>query len=252
MTISIGYYGKIPSKGDFISNGLPREFRDPWDAWLQEALEASRAVLGEAWLPCYLQSPIWRFVLAPGICGEQAAAGILMPSVDRAGRHFPFAIIALLSAALQDRLVRFALAADPWFHDLEERALETLDGSFDMKALDGALPGIQASLDLPASDGSVRANPPSGGRSFLLNFAAAETGPLLSGDVAAFLCDELMAAQLKEPHSLWWTFGSDRVAPTLRIESGLPLPASFATFIGGIDSAVSDVENGKSAVAPRM
>ncbi len=64
-----------------------RLFVDPWDAWLQRGIERSQDVLGEDWLPAYLQAPLWRFGLVPGICGEHGATGVLMPSVDRVGRY---------------------------------------------------------------------------------------------------------------------------------------------------------------------
>ena len=43
---AIGFYGKIPGRGDFVQAGLPRAFVDPWDAWMQRMILASRAVLG--------------------------------------------------------------------------------------------------------------------------------------------------------------------------------------------------------------
>ena len=63
-----GYFGKFPSHGDFITRRLPRDgFLDIWDSWLQNALATSREQLGEAWLPTYLTSPLWRFALAAGV-----------------------------------------------------------------------------------------------------------------------------------------------------------------------------------------
>jgi type VI secretion system protein ImpM len=90
--IAFGFFGKIPARGDFVRAGLPREFVAPWDEWLQAILPASRAILGEAWLPAWMEAPVWRFCLGPGHCGPQAAIGVLLPSVDRAGRHFPLTL----------------------------------------------------------------------------------------------------------------------------------------------------------------
>lgn len=95
----IGFYGKIPARGDFVQSGLPRRFVEPWDAWVQRGLTASRAELGERWLPAWLEAPVWRFALAPGLCGPQAALGLWLPSVDRAGRYFPLTLAALVSEA---------------------------------------------------------------------------------------------------------------------------------------------------------
>ena len=41
-----GFYGKLPSEGDFVTRRLPWEFTSAWDAWLQQGVHASRAALG--------------------------------------------------------------------------------------------------------------------------------------------------------------------------------------------------------------
>lgn len=87
-----GYYGKVPTHGDFVGRGLPRSFIDPWDSWLQEAINASRQQLGNDWLHYYLTSPVYRFILSPNICGDRGWMGILMPSVDKVGRYYPLTI----------------------------------------------------------------------------------------------------------------------------------------------------------------
>jgi type VI secretion system protein ImpM len=90
-----GLFGKLPARGDFVRNGLPGSFVAPWDAWLQAGLAASHVRLGEDWLPAWLQAPVWRFALAPGVCGPDAAIGVMLPSVDRVGRYFPLTLAAL-------------------------------------------------------------------------------------------------------------------------------------------------------------
>lgn len=86
-----GWYGKLPSLGDFASRRLPPEFVEPWDHWLAEGLAQWQSRDPE-WLTHYLSGPSWRFVLAPGVITEAAWAGTLMPSVDRVGRYFPLCI----------------------------------------------------------------------------------------------------------------------------------------------------------------
>jgi len=93
---AIGFHGKIPARGDFVSAGLPRGFTDPWDRWMQRMVAASRATLDEEWLAAWRQAPVWRFALAPEICGRATVLGLWMPSVDRVGRHFPLTLAAVL------------------------------------------------------------------------------------------------------------------------------------------------------------
>lgn len=90
-----GFYGKLPARGDFVRLGLPRDFTDRWDEWLAGVMTASRAHMGDDWLPAFLESPVWRFILPAGLCGGRAALGLMLPSVDRAGRYFPLTFAAL-------------------------------------------------------------------------------------------------------------------------------------------------------------
>jgi type VI secretion system protein ImpM len=92
---AIGFHGKIPARGDFVQGGLPRAFIDPWDDWMRRSLAASRTALGEAWLPAWLEAPVWRFALTSGTCGPDAVIGLWMPSVDRVGRYYPLTLAAV-------------------------------------------------------------------------------------------------------------------------------------------------------------
>ena len=97
--ITLGFYGKIPSRGDFVRARLPSGFVAAWDAWTQAALASSRVQLGDGWLDAWLEAPVWRFVMPPGACGADAAIGVVLPSVDRANRHFPLVVAACAPSA---------------------------------------------------------------------------------------------------------------------------------------------------------
>ena len=97
---TVGFYGKLPARGDFVRAGLPRDFTDPWDDWLQGVIAGSQSLMGEAWLPAFLEAPVWRFTLPRGMCGTQAVLGLMLPSVDRAGRYFPLTFAALSACGI--------------------------------------------------------------------------------------------------------------------------------------------------------
>ena len=98
-----GWHGKLPALGDFASRRLGPEFIEPWDGWLAAGLHALRSTASDHWLQHYLASPSWRFLLQPGVLpGAQAWAGVLMPSVDRVGRYFPFTMAQPLGGAALD------------------------------------------------------------------------------------------------------------------------------------------------------
>jgi type VI secretion system protein ImpM len=70
-----GWYGKLPSLGDFASRRLEADFIEPWDLWLGEGLQAQRGTFGEGWLDAYL-----------GAGGRLAIGGDSHVSVDPAER----------------------------------------------------------------------------------------------------------------------------------------------------------------------
>jgi len=145
-----GCFGKLPARGDFLLRGLPRSFADPWHDWLLDGLQASRAALGEGWMDRYLNAPIWRFTLEAGVCGPQAAAGVMMPSVDKAGRQFPLALVALFAPG------RTAAGAEndaAWFEAAEELALSVLTHTLDVEAFVGSV----AALSVPQQSAEISA-----------------------------------------------------------------------------------------------
>lgn len=93
-----GFSGKVPARGDFVQAGLPRDFTDPWHDWQSTVIAGSRSLMGDGWLEAFLEAPVWRFVLPPGLCGTRAAIGLIMPSVDKVGRYFPLTLAALPEA----------------------------------------------------------------------------------------------------------------------------------------------------------
>ena len=138
--IVAGFYGKLPARGDFVRSALPRDFTDPWDAWLQSVIAGSRTDMGEDWLPAFLESPVWRFALPAGLCGARGALGLMLPSVDRAGRYFPlgFAVLCDIGPSTAE-----APAATAWLDRCEDAGRAALEQ-------DAAPERIAAMLDPPA------------------------------------------------------------------------------------------------------
>lgn len=118
-----GLYGKLPARGDFVRVGLPNTFVAPWDAWLQAGIAASRDQFGTDWLPAWLEAPVWRFSLAPGLCGPDAVLGLMLPSVDRVGRYFPLTLAAVFPhGAASD-----PATAEAWLDDAEAAGRAALE-----------------------------------------------------------------------------------------------------------------------------
>jgi type VI secretion system protein ImpM len=145
-----GFYGKVPALGDFVQRRLPPGFLAVWDAWLQNLVQASRAELGAAWLDAWLQAPIWHFQLGVGLAGPAPGFGVLIPSVDRVGRYFPFSILGLSAAGGTDLTV--------WRARVEALALASLEDGFTAAALETELGtlGVPAAAEDGVPEGGSR------------------------------------------------------------------------------------------------
>jgi type VI secretion system protein ImpM len=92
-----GLFGKLPARGDFVRERLPRDFTDSWDLWWQRGLADTQRRPRDEWQAAWLEAPVWRFVLPPGLCGSHGVLGLWLPSVDKAGRYSPLTIAATAS-----------------------------------------------------------------------------------------------------------------------------------------------------------
>lgn len=108
----VGFFGKIPSRGDFLCVGLSLGFIQAWDGWLQGVLADVQHALGEGWAEVWRVAPVWRFALPSGQCGRHPVLGLWMPSVDRVGRSFPLTIAAEGAAEGADQGDAFLDAAE--------------------------------------------------------------------------------------------------------------------------------------------
>ncbi|WP_339070418.1 type VI secretion system-associated protein TagF [Pseudomonas idahonensis] len=214
----VGLYGKLASRGDFVSRGLPQSFIGPWDSWLAAGLLASQNALGEQWLNAYLVSPLWRFALAPGVCGHQAAVGVVMPSIDRVGRYFPLTVAALLEP--ESDVASLVSGPELWFEQVEELLLATLDQDASFEALEDGLQALGAPSPATRAECSHFAG--------LQRFYVSD--PQSRGAI--------LATQGSEGSSAWWGRGSPSISPMLLRCQGLPPASDFAQFLLGQEGAV--------------
>lgn len=201
-----GFFGKVRTHGDFVARRLPMAFVTPWDACLQDGMRYARQHFGEHWLAIYLNAPVWCFALAAHVCGPGAWAGVLMPGVDRVGRHFPFTIAAPLEA---DALVPWLRGAQPWFDDATRAVLSTLDADF-------VLDRFEACLDVLAPQTGAPAAP--------WRYAPADAA-------ASGAFEEVLAASLVPGWGAWWSAGSEAVPSALLAGPDLPDPPCFAALL---------------------
>ena len=254
-----GWYGKLPSLGDFASRRLEADFIEPWDLWLGEGMQAQRDAFGERWLDAYLQSPAWRFVLMPGVLPDfdprLVVVGVLMPSVDRVGRYFPLTIAASVATAPTSGADYEGLL--DWLHRLEDTALDALQQDWTIEQLEHALADLaspSSALRLlddrlrpirQALDAALR-----GAGGFVAMQAAASRGDLASV-LASVGREQGVPASLPPPArasltgvGLW--IAETPGQPQVLVSKGLPGLSDFVRMFRGGDGLVAGVETGSA------
>lgn len=232
MADIVGWYGKLPTLGDFASRRLEPEFIEPWDHWLAEGIAALRRAQPDAWLDAYLQSPTWRFLLMPGAIpgamGERALAGVLMPSVDRVGRYFPFTAVQALPALPQrPEQVDALLNA---LHELDDLAVDAMHDDWDIERLEAEL----AKLALPQVEAPPAASAP------LAQVLAGHAERALvehggQADLVRLLSASAASSWQRAAHGLcFWLAdaGEAAASPRLLVTRGLPGRETFTALLG--------------------
>jgi type VI secretion system protein ImpM len=198
-----GWFGKIPNLGDFVSRRLPPEFVHDWDEWLQRGLLKMREDLGPDWLTSFLVAPVRRFWLAPGVLGSAGWAGVLMPSVDNVGRHFPLTIAAVLAIDEPERSLAAALHAGDWFNAIDNAARKVLDVHFTADDLEHELAQVAA---LP-----------------------------IEADITVPQLPAALLGAHSLPQSVWWC-GEALVDAQFECFGALPPSASFAALLSSVEA----------------
>lgn len=147
----IGFFGKVPSHGDFVASGVSPAFREALDLWLQAGLEMSRETLGPQWKDQFETMPIWRFVVPHGIWGPATHVGVLLPNADRVGRRFPLVVAAQLGDYREDP--RRLCFDSTWFTAAEALAETSLTEEFDLAGFPAAIKRLRLPHARDAEDG---------------------------------------------------------------------------------------------------
>ena len=210
----IGLYGKLPSKRDFVSLGLPRTIVEPWERWLQSGVAHARDALGTEWEDAYLTAPIWNFWVGERVL-DHALQGAIVPSVDRVGRMFPLAVAY----------------AFPKGESIEAPVV-TVDAAW-FRQVGAALMLCLEEDEIRIDDLLSRLEPPSG--------AVGASGDALTFAGEGHACAGALLrdnapydhAQASARRSYWWTDGREGEGPCVHMSDGLPRPDFFAFMLTG-------------------
>ncbi|MDQ0134388.1 type VI secretion system protein ImpM [Neorhizobium galegae] len=188
----IGFFGKLPTHGDFVSSGLGRKLQGALDAWLQASLQAIQAEFGNQWERRFRSMPSWRFIVERDLWGPATLAGVIVPSLDRVGRNFPLVVAAQLHGFSGDP--RSLCLDDTWFIATEGLAETSARRDFDIDTF---------------TTGMKRLRPPRAGQ----------------------FDDGIEQRSLVPPGTLWWRMDpQDRRMKGFRA-SGAPAPSDFLKLL---------------------
>ncbi len=133
--MSTGFYGKIPSAGDFVTWNLPRVFVERWDRWM--SMELRDRPEQDA-----LNPRVWRFAVSSGIFCPEPCAGAWRMSEDRVGRRYPLAVV--LIGSCPD-------GADPWYDGVADLLSSAIEEEWPVARLQERLAG----LGTPSGEGAA-------------------------------------------------------------------------------------------------
>jgi len=248
-----GWYGKLPSLGDFASRRLSPDFIEAWDGWLAAGIAEWRAREPQAWLPAYLSCPSWRFVLMPGVVPGSAPdalyAGVLLPSVDRVGRYFPLTVVWPLPALPHDGASLNRLLQR--LHQIDDLAVDALQDDWSIEQLEAGLAQLAAASAGDADQGNAAA--PAAGPAQLPvaplplpdALSARECEP--AGELAAsFACWAAQALGQQWQACALWLSDPGTGRRRLRVTQGLPVGREFAQLLGAPADEVGGVGGASS------
>ena len=160
--INTAYFGKIPSRGDFVKNSTHPQLMSSLDHWAARAVEQ----LGKNphWKTLYDQITPFRFAFL-GSRSKLAIAGYLQPSRDHSGRRFPFLCATSLPVNHSlEFIARSPMAFSRLWATMEQRTKALLQAESPDEALQAidqladevqteADDGFHAFMDLQTLDG---------------------------------------------------------------------------------------------------
>lgn len=94
--VSVGYFGKLPSRGDFIKGGATPALMQVLDHWLSESMDLLSA--NARWKLAYDAAAPLHFAFV-GPRQRNAIAGHIVASADESNRRYPFLMVGAMEVA---------------------------------------------------------------------------------------------------------------------------------------------------------
>ncbi|MCB9893613.1 MAG: type VI secretion system-associated protein TagF [Planctomycetes bacterium] len=142
-----GCLGKLPLHGDFIRfNASLAEVRE-FDTWVQEGIYEGYQQLDSKWDSSFDAAPVSRFIYCSPKT-RRILAGLFKPSVDKAGRRYPFMVYTVIEpGALGNDSAYLPWAMEPFLAKAIELAAWS-DSAIDLNTFLRSFETFRFTLDL--------------------------------------------------------------------------------------------------------
>jgi len=141
----LGWYGKLPTAGDFLLRRMPQALIDSWSNWFQLGL-AHWHHHHDGTTDPFSRAPIWNFALPATLGVQRVQIGCMMPSRDRVGRAWPLLVIQSVPVKAWHP-AQLSISGE-WFQELGATMNQAIQQMHSADWLEQALRGIPP-LSLP-------------------------------------------------------------------------------------------------------
>jgi type VI secretion system protein ImpM len=225
--MKIVFFGKLPGYGDFVQRNINPVIIDYWDNWITQSIDTSQGCLGDDWKNTFFNSPIWRFHIQGGVIIPEAISGLMMPSVDSAGRCYPFIVMCQLK--LQTNIFTLASQLDDFHANCEDFIIGLLEQQ--RPDLDEITQFLQTHYEkfkchqLPNTKNNISTSSAD-------IYSTSDLSLVSFSDVHEAFLSHLLAQQ-SMPISIWNTAQNLQVKKQYRYYQGMPPVEAFVTLLKG-------------------
>ncbi|MEM6913165.1 MAG: type VI secretion system-associated protein TagF, partial [Pseudomonadota bacterium] len=91
--MSLGYFGKLPDRGDFVSRGVTPELEGAVHRFGSALIAGGQDRYKEQFSDVFAQMPLYALLAAERVITNEAVVGLFGPSTDAVGRLFPLFVL---------------------------------------------------------------------------------------------------------------------------------------------------------------
>lgn len=147
--IRVSCSGKLPIHGDFIRHEATGPEFDALEHWFEEGITQARESIGDGWASAFETAAPSRFIFCPE-GSPRLLLGVWVPSTDKKGRRFSFAISLSLEKADFERDVSLLPGLFAKFLDSAEGLASKGWTGLDVAGLKARVAKLEPTVDLDA------------------------------------------------------------------------------------------------------